>query len=254
MVGGGEGLTPRQVVIVDDTMRYGHQLRDMVTDVLGRGRADGDRAECISHQEAISASDEFWAPYAVALVDSRDTHGDREGTPVPVGDVVRRLNQLAAPPKIVVYSANFDNPYFHHFVRQSAKAVAYYHASALLDSGGVAMRSALLDDQPRHQAESPRPEQLGDLGEDADLGAAMSALRDDPQTWRWALGFTPWRAVDAYRQRKVRTVARERLKMRPENRPIKIRDRRELKDRNAGHGSILEVVQDALGLRESDQR
>jgi hypothetical protein len=250
----GGGLTPREVVVVDDSTRYGNELCDIVRIVLGRGRAAGDRAECISHQEAISATDEFWSRCAVALVDSRDAHGDSEGTPVPVGDVVVRLNQLASPPRIIVYSANFDNPYFNSYVRSSAEALAYYDASVLLRKDGVAMRSALLDDEPLDQAEIPRPEQLGDLGEHADLAAAVSALRGDATVWRWALGFKPWGTVDPSRRRKVRRVARGALKMQPEARPMKMRDGQELKDRSPDHGSILKVLQRALGVQPRDPK
>lgn len=248
----GEGLTPREVVVVDDSTRYGNELCDMVTDVLGRGRTEGDRAECISHQQAISASDAFWAGCSVALLDSHDAHSDSEGTPVPVGDVVLRLNRLDSPPKIVVYSANFDNPHFNRYVRDSTKAFAYYDASVLSKKDGAPMRSALLDDEPMYQAENPRPEEIGDLGEDADLAVAISALREDPTTWNWALGLAPWGAVKESLRRRVRTIARETLKMGPEERTTKIRDGTELKNRNPDNSSILRVIQAALGRPPRD--
>ncbi len=241
-------LSPRDVVVVDDSTRYGHKMREMVTLVLGAGRDLDDRAECVSHQEAMAMPEEFWGRFSVALVDAFDAHRDQEAMPVPVGDVVRRLEQLGSPARIVVYSGNFDLPYFNLLVRGSTNAVGYFDASALLREDGAPMRSALLDDEPMYQAAVPKSEEVVDLGEGADLAKAITALRDDPSTWRWALGLTSWGAVDQYRKRKVRNVARDRLKMAPADRPDKIRKGRELKNRSPDHGSIIEVVQAALGL------
>lgn len=244
----GRNLSPREVVIIDDSTRYGHELRDLVTHVLGQGRGVEDRATCISHQEAMSIPASFWGQFEVALVDAFDAHPDDAAIPVPVGDVVRRLAELEKPPRIVVYSANLDNPYLNRFVRDATNAIAYYDAACLLRSDGMPMRSALLDDQPLYQTAGPTAEEVGDLGKAANVAQAIAALRDDPQMWRWALGLTPWRAVEAYQKRKVRLVAVEMLKMVPAVRPSKLRHGQAVTDRSPDHGAILRVVQAALGL------
>jgi hypothetical protein len=248
VVGRSGDLKPCEVVIVDDSTLYGHGIRHMVTAVLGSGRGADDRAECISHQEAMSAPDKFWQPFSVGLVDAYDAHAGDEATPVPVGDVVRRLMALGSPSRLVVYSANFDNPYFNRFVRDATDAMAYYDASALLRPDAKAMRSALLDDQPSLQADIPTAEQVGEIGHGGDLAKAILAYQQDAQVWSWAQGLTPWRSVDAYRRQKVRSVARKILKMSPAERAAKVRDGRQLRDRSPDHDSIRRVIQTALRL------
>lgn len=241
-------LTPSQVVVVDDSTRYGEQLCNMVTLVLGRGRGDHDRAKCISHHWALGASERWWGVYRVALVDARDAHCDPTGIPVAAGDVVRRISAFSCLHRIVVYSANFDNPYLNRYVREDAPAAAYYDAAALLRDDGFALRSALLDEEPVGQMEPPALSELVDLGQGADLASAISGLRREPEAWRWVLGLTPWKAVDSYRQRKVRDIARNSLKMRPPARPLKVRDGREITDRNPDSRVIRSVLRAALGF------
>jgi len=241
-------LSPGEVVIVDDSTLYGHGIREMVTTVLGTGRAKSDRAECISHQEAMSAADRFWGSFSVALVDAYDAHADEDATPVPVGEVVARLRRLGSPARIIVYSANFDSPYYNRLVRDATDAVAYYDASMLQRADGIPMRSALLGEPPRFQADVPTAEQVGLIGSEGDLAKAIKAYQENPQVWNWVRGVTPWRTVGAYSQRTVRDVAREILRMSPANRPEKVRAGRVLTDRNPDERSIRRVVQEALRL------
>lgn len=248
MAGRGGGLTPSDVVVIDDSTLYGHKVRDMVATVLGRGRGADDEAKCIAHQEAMAAPEAFWRSFSVALVDAYDAHVDGDATPVPVGDVVGRLRALGSPGRIIVYSANFDNSYFNRFVRDATDALAYYDAATLLEADARAMRSALLDDEPEFQANVPSSEDVGDIGQDGDLAKAVVAYQQDAQVWSWIRGITQWREIDGYRRRKVRAVAREVLKMSPPDRATKVRDGRVLTDRNPDHVDIRSVIRSALRL------
>lgn len=250
MAGTSAGLSPDQVVVVDDHTEYGIQLQEAVTRVLGEGRgARRDRCALTSHQHAIRSSDDYWSSCVVALVDARDS-GWRsdERTPVAVGEVVRRLKRLDLPPRVVVYSANFDTSVFLRYVVDVAPEHAYYDAGVLLRDAEH-LRSALLEVDPSGQVPIPRAEHTGQLGRDADLVGAITSLRGRPETWRWALGRQTWPDLSKYGKIKARKIATEDLRMAPAIRPSKNRNGMPLQDRNPDGPDITSVVRAILGFR-----
>lgn len=255
MAGTSEGLSPHQVVVVDDHTEYGDRLCEAVTRVLGEGRGgQRDRCALTHHQRAIGSSDEFWSGCLVALVDARDS-GWRydERTPVAVGEVVRRLKELDSPPRMVVYSANFDNLVFLRYVADDARNLAYYDAGVLLRDAEC-LRSALLDTEPSGQVAIPPPESTGQLGKNADVVGAIDRIQRNPDTWRWARGLQPWGDLPPYRKTVARKIATERLKMAPASRALKNRYGRPLKDRNPDGRDITSVVRAILGGTREEKR
>lgn len=247
MAGPSEGLSPHQVVVVDDLTEYGGRLCEAVTRVLGQGRG-GHQDDCalMAHPAAIGTPDDYWNGCSVVLVDARDSQWRYdERTPAAAGEVLRRLKELDAPPRMVVYSANFDNPYFLRYVAEDAEAFAYYDAGVLLRDAEH-LRSALLDVKPTGQVAMPTAEDTGELGSGADVVGAVTRLRCHRETWRWARGLEGfgWKDMKEYPRRVARDVATKRLRMAPAERNYKARG----KDRNPDGGDITSVVRRLLGF------
>jgi len=164
----------------------------------------------MTHADALSFENSYWAGVFAALVDTHDVERDWRGLvggdhlrqPVYAGgEVARRLLDLPSPrPRVICYSGHLDNPLVKVLLWQQTrygKADGYFLAESLMQP--AILRSALLDRTPAGQVEPPtdRDFTMSGLNAHAPLYKVLSAAKENPERWDLVSGMKTYKDATA---------------------------------------------------------